>query len=160
MILTSHHEQTISDLLKPETIRMNLKGKTKQEIIDELIDTLDVNRLLLDRDRARNAVMERERQVSTGLENGIAVPHGKTDAVEKLVAVFGIHRDGVMFDSSDKLPSFFFFMMISPLTETGPHLKALRDVIRVFSPDMNRKQILNAATPAEIIGIIRDFNKL
>ncbi len=157
MIFTAQDEYNISRLLRPETVRLNLKGKTKQEVIDELIDALDACHFLVDKERAKAAVIERERQVSTGLENGLAVPHGKSDAVDRLVAAFGIHRTGVMFDSADRQPSHFFFMMISPLTVTGPHLKALRDVIRVIHPEPNRKKILAATTPEEVIRIMGEF---
>jgi mannitol/fructose-specific phosphotransferase system IIA component (Ntr-type) len=154
VIFTANDEPTLAQLLRPETIRMNLQGKTKQEVIDELIDMLDASHLLLDKTKARAAVIERERQVSTGMEYGLAVPHGKTDAVENLVAAFGIHRNGIMFDSADKKLSSFFFMMISPITITGPHLKALRNVIRFFSPEINRKKIMDASTPDQIISIM------
>lgn len=154
MIFSANDEPGIWQLLRPETIRLNLSGRTKQEVIDELIDMLDLSRLLSGKSAARTAVMERERQVSTGLELGLAVPHAKTDAVETLVAAFGIHRGGVMFDSADKLPSHFFYMMLSPLTVTGPHLRALREVIRFFTPESNRRKILAAATPKEILDIM------
>ena len=107
------NEVQLHELIRPDTISLVLKGKTKQEIIDELIDLMDGAGLLLDRFAVREAVIERERIVSTGLENGLAVPHGKTTGVDHLVGALGIKPDGIPFDAADGHPSKIFFMLIT-----------------------------------------------
>lgn len=151
LLFSAEKPPKIGQLLKPETIRINLTGRTKQEVIDELIEVLDHNHLLKDKGKARASVIERERQVSTGLENGLAVPHGKTAGVDHLVAAFGIHRTGIWFDSSDRRPTHYFYMMLSPPDISGPHLLALREVIRFFNSEVNRERLLQAKTPEQII---------
>jgi len=156
LLFTEKEITSIASLLKPSLIRMNLTGRTKQAVIEELIGVLDAHHLLTDRSKALQSVIDRERQLSTGLENGLAVPHGKTDGVERLVAAFGLHREGLMFDAVDKQPAHFFFMMLSPLTVTGPHLQALREVVKFFNQPSNRERILKAATPDEILSIMKE----
>jgi len=85
----------------------------------------------------------------------LAVPHGKTNGVDRLVSAFGIHREGIAFDAADKKLTHFFFMMLSPVAVTGPHLRALREVVKIFNQPQNCERVLSAATPDEIIHIMK-----
>lgn len=143
-------KQKLSELLKPATISLELKGQTKQEIIDELIEILDRAGSLTDKTSVREAVIEREAKLSTGLGEGVAVPHGKTAGVEKLVAAFGIKREGIHFDSADGQPAKLFFMLISPQSVTGPHVKALAQIAKFLRTDHNKEKLLGAKSPQEI----------
>lgn len=143
----------LSAFLRPETIITNLKGQSKQAVIDELIDVMDHAGLLLDRSQVRDAVVERERKLSTGLGHGIAVPHGKTGGVERLVGAFGIHRTGIPFDAADGAPATLFFMLLSPVNISGPHVKALAAVAKFMRNERNRDIIFAAKTTEEIWSI-------
>ena len=146
----SKQKQKLSELLTPSAISLDLKGQTKQEIIDELIDILDRAGYLTDKAAVREAVIEREAKLSTGLGEGVAVPHGKTAGVERLVAAFGIKRDGIHFDAADGQPAKLFFMLVSPQSVTGPHVKALAQIARFLRSGRNKEKLLSAGTAEEI----------
>lgn len=143
----------LSAFLRPETVVVDLNGQSKQAVIDELITAMDHAGLLLDRSQVREAVIERERKLSTGLGHGIAVPHGKTTGVDRLVGAFGIHRTGIPFDAADGAPAKLFFMLISPKNISGPHIKALAAVAKFMRNERNREMILAAKTPEEVLSI-------
>ena len=149
----SRQKQKLSELLTPSAISLELKGQTKQEIIDELIDILDRAGYLTDKAAVRDAVIEREAKLSTGLGEGVAVPHGKTAGVERLVAAFGIKRDGIHFDAADGQPAKLFFMLVSPQSVTGPHVKALAQIARFLRSGRNKEKLLSAGTAEEIYKI-------
>ena len=134
----------------PSTIYLDLKGLTKQEIIDELITILDRAGFLLDKTAVREAVIERESKLSTGLGAGVAVPHGKTSGVNRLVGAFGIKREGIHFDAADGQPVKLFFMLVSPPSVSGPHVKALAQIAKFLRTDKNKEKLLNAKTPEEV----------
>ncbi|MBL7961358.1 PTS sugar transporter subunit IIA [bacterium] len=140
----------LSEILLPSTIYLDLKGLTKQEIIDELITILDRAGFLLDKTAVREAVIERESKLSTGLGAGVAVPHGKTSGVNRLVGAFGIKREGIHFDAADGQPVKLFFMLVSPPSVSGPHVKALAQIAKFLRTDKNKEKLLNAKTPEEV----------
>ncbi|MBL7994893.1 PTS sugar transporter subunit IIA [bacterium] len=140
----------LSEILLPSTIYLDLQGLTKQEIIDELITILDRAGYLLDKAAVREAVIERESKLSTGLGEGVAVPHGKTAGVNRLVAAFGIKREGIHFDAADGQPVKLFFMLVSPNSVSGPHVKALAQIAKFLRTDKNKEKLLNAKTPEEV----------
>lgn len=152
MLLRTESKQTqkLSELLTPASINMDLRGLTKQEIIDELIDTLDRAGVLNDKAAVREAIIEREAKLSTGLGEEVAVPHGKTPGVDRLVAAFGIKREGIHFDAADGQPVKLFFMLASPQSVTGPHINALAQIARFLRSGRNKEKLLNARTPEEI----------
>ncbi|MCS6783422.1 MAG: PTS sugar transporter subunit IIA, partial [Gloeomargarita sp. SKYG98] len=123
-------------------------------IIEELIDVLVRAGRVKDRKAALKTVLERERKMSTGLQNGIAIPHGKTDTVDGLVAALGIKKEGVDFDSLDKQPSTIFLLTLSPATRTGPHIQFLADISRVLHDPSTRKQVLEATSEEVILDLL------
>ena len=153
VLLKTSSKQKLSEILLPSTINLDLKGMTKQEIIDELIDILDQAGFLTDRPAVRISVMEREAKLSTGLGHGVAVPHGKTQGVDRLVAAFGIKRDGIHFDAADGQPVKLFFMLVSPQSVSGPHVKALAQIAKFLRTDKNKEKLLNAKTSEEVYTI-------
>ena len=145
---------TLLDILSAESTLVDLKGDTKEDIIAELIDTLAVGDAISDRDKVLQAVLEREKIMSTGIGDGIAIPHGKSDAVEKLVAALGTQRRGVDFEALDGEPAYVFFLLVSPANVSGPHIKALARISRLLKNDDFKKKLIAAETAAEIIEII------
>jgi mannitol/fructose-specific phosphotransferase system IIA component (Ntr-type) len=143
--------------LSRETISMELKGATKESIIEEMIDLLVAAgriRDVKDRKEVLKAVLDRERRMSTGMQNGIAIPHGKTDRVDSLVAALALKKQGVDFGALDNLPSRIFIMTLSPDTRTGPHIQFLAEISRQLSDASVRERILNATTPDEVLAIL------
>ncbi len=143
----------LADLLTTATVSLSLRGKTKQETIDELLGLLDRAGQIHDLAAARRAVIEREKKLSTGLGRGIAVPHGKTTGVERLVGAFGIHREGVWFDAADGKPCSLFFLILSPVTVSGPHVKALADIAKHLRKAPIREQLMKAETAETVLNI-------
>ncbi len=143
-------------VLTPETVNLHLKGKTKEEIIDEMLDILVKAGKVTDKAAARDCVLERERKMSTGMKHGIAIPHGKTDTVSDLVACIGISDNPVDFDSLDQDPCRIFIMTLSPVNKTGPHLQFLAEVSLLFKSAGKRQQILETQDKAEVIKILTE----
>ena len=146
----------LKTIINTDTIDLNLKGSTKKEIINELLDILFKAGRIKDREAAYNAVMDREDKMSTGMKHGIAIPHGKSSTIQDLVACIGISEKPVDFNSLDKLPCRIFIMTLSPVEKTGPHLQFLAEVSLLFKSSEKREEILNAKTPEEILRILTD----
>jgi PTS system fructose-specific IIC component len=144
------------EYLPKEQIEPNLKGETKFQVIEELLDLLHKNNQLLDRDVALQDVLAREGYLSTGLENGLAIPHAKTDGVGKLVIAFGIKRDGVDFESLDGKPAYLIFLVLSPRDTSGPHIQTLAVISRNLKNKEIRDALLQAQTREEIYDIIKN----
>jgi len=140
--------------LAPETIVIELKATTKEALIEELVDVLVAAGKIKDRLEALRAILEREKKMSTGMQSGIAIPHGKTDTVDTLVAAFGIKHAGVDFDSLDTLPARIFIMTLSPVNRTGPHIQFLAEISRQLNDPTIRERLLQATTADEILNII------
>ena len=137
-------------ILTEDTIRVGLKGQTKQEIIEELLDILVGAGHVRDRRDAAKALLDREAKMSTALQNGLALPHAKTDSVDRLVAALATKPEGVDFSSIDGLPTTIFVMTLSPLNRAGPHIQFLAEVGRLVGDETTRAKILAATTPDEI----------
>ena len=141
-------------VLSKDTIIMKLKSDSKDGVIEELIDVLADSGRIKDRKAALKAVMEREKKMSTGLQNGIAIPHGKTDTVDSLVAALGIRKEGVDFDSLDGLPAQIFLMTLSPASRTGPHIQFLADISRTLHDAAVRQQVMDATSEEQVLEIL------
>ena len=150
---------TLLEILSSETTIVGLKGNSKEEIIEELVDCLDASNTISDRDKVLQAVVEREKIMSTGIGGGIAIPHGKSDAVQRLVAALGTHRHGVDFEALDGEPAFVFFLLVSPANVSGPHIKALARISRLLKNDEFKKSLIEASTPEEVLEAIAEEEK-
>ncbi len=145
---------TLLDILSPDSTIVDLKGETKEEIIAELVDSLANNDAITDRDKVLQAVLEREKIMSTGIGDGIAIPHGKSDSVERLIAALGTQRRGVDFEALDGEPAYVFFLLVSPANVSGPHIKALARISRLLKNDEFKKKLIAAESSTAIIDII------
>ena len=144
---------SLANFLNPSLIVPDLKGTTKGQIIDELLAVLDRNGLLPDPAAARQAVWTREESMSTGLQHGVAIPHGKTDAVDRLVCAMGIHRNGVDFAAMDNRPSHLFFLTLSPKSKPAPHVQFMSTISQVLN-ESGRRRLLAAETAGEIYNVL------
>lgn len=140
--------------LSKDTIALELKSADKNSIIEELIDLLVAAGKITDRKAALKVVMDREKKISTGMQNGIAIPHAKSEKIDCLVAALGIKKEGVDFGSLDGQPSRIFVLTISPAKRAGPHIQFLAEISRVLNNDVSRERILNAASKEEMIEIL------
>ncbi|MCL2374002.1 MAG: PTS sugar transporter subunit IIA [Treponema sp.] len=147
---------SLKTILTKDVISLSLKGTTKEEIINELLDMLVAAKKIDDREAAYAAVMERERKMSTGMKHGIAIPHGKSQTIHDLAACIGISDVPVDFDSLDHEPCRIFIMTLSPVDKTGPHLQFLAEISLLFKSPEKRKEILNAASAQEVLKILSE----
>jgi PTS system nitrogen regulatory IIA component len=144
----------LKKILTRDSIQPELKAETKSGVIEEMVGFLTASGKFTGKTAAVQAVLAREEKMSTGMQNGIAIPHGKTDAVDQLVAAVGIHRDGVDFAAMDGKPSHIFILTLSPENRAGPHIQFLAEISKVLSrPDL-REKLLNAATADEILNLL------
>lgn len=146
----------LKTVLTVDTVNLHLKGTTKEAIIDEMLDILVQAGKVKDKAVARACVLDRERKMSTGMKHSIAIPHGKTDSVDDLVACMGISENPVDFDSLDQEPCRIFIMTLSPVDKTGPHLQFLAEVSLLFKSAEKRQEILKSTDKAEVIRILTE----
>lgn len=143
----------IKKLLCKENIFLDLKSCVKKDIIKEMIDRLFISGMIDNKEKVLESVMDRENKMTTGMEHGIALPHGKTDAVNDLVVAIGLKKEGMDFDCIDHNPAKIFIMTVSPLSHTGPHIQFLAEVSKLLKDPQTRKQLLSAVTEEEVIKV-------
>jgi len=147
---------SIIDYVSEKTIKIGLTGKTKGEILKELVELLFNSGKIKAPDKIYEAVIEREKLCSTGFEHGVAIPHprqGQPDIVEQLVIAFGSTKDGIDFDALDGKPVFIFFMLAAPNDQE--HLRTLARLSRMLKKEEFRDELLKAKTPEDILKIIK-----
>ncbi|MEI8205921.1 MAG: PTS sugar transporter subunit IIA [Kiritimatiellales bacterium] len=144
----------LQKILTRNAILPELRADTKQGVIEEIIAFMAASGKLTGRETAVQAVLAREAKMSTGMQNGVAIPHGKTDATNQLVAAIAIHRTGVDFAAMDGMPSHIFIMTLSPENRAGPHIQFLAEISKLLSRPELRAKLLNAATSDEIFSLL------
>jgi len=144
----------IKDFLVPKAISVNLEATNKEGVIKELLGLLAKTGAIRDADKLFKVLMNREALGSTGIGQGIGIPHGKSDSVNKLVGAFAISKAGVDFDSLDGEPAYIFFLLIAPQDSAGPHLKALAKISRLLKDKFLRDSLIKAKSPKEVIDMM------
>lgn len=139
--------------LDKDNIFLHLESDGKNALIEEMITRLVASGKLKEKARPLQAVLDREMKMGTGLEHGIAIPHGKTEAVEQLVTAVGLKREGMDFEAIDGNPSRIFIMTVSPLNRTGPHIQFLAEVSKLLKDGGVRQRLLEARTVEEVIRV-------
>jgi len=138
----------IAEILSRDRVILELKSIGKQEVIQELTAVLPKEGL--DLDRVVQVLMDRERLGSTGIGDGVAIPHGKLSGLNSLIAAFGRSTKGVEFESLDGHPTHLFFLLVAPEDSAGAHLKALARVSRLFKDGQFRKVLMGAKDVDEL----------
>ena len=141
----------ISSILEEPFIAINLPASSKEEALNRMIDMLGTSPKVLDLERIRSAILEREKLMSTGVGHGFAIPHGKTDALQDIIAAFAITREPIDFQALDNQPVQLIFMLVGKETHVGTHLKLLSRISRLMNNEAFRQQLLAAKTPAEVL---------
>ncbi|MFP4329349.1 MAG: PTS sugar transporter subunit IIA [Spirochaetaceae bacterium] len=143
-------------LLSPETVVLPLQADSKRGVIEELLDVLMKTGKVSDRQEALDALLEREQKMSTGMEKGVAIPHGKCACVDELVVAAGVSPEGIDFEALDKKPSHIFIMTLSPKDRSGPHIQFLAEVSQLLREEASRQAVLNASSREEIVAIFQE----
>ncbi len=145
----------ISEILDKRAIKIGVTATTKEETLRELVDVLAKVEDIGDPKGIVKALVERENLGSTGIGQGIAIPHGKTDKVTRLIAVLGISKSGVNFDALDGEPVYIFFLLVAPKATAGPHLKALAQISRLLRDAYFCELIRKCKTEEEVFNLIK-----
>ncbi len=146
----------LAELLTTDLIAAPLKSIHKKGIIEELLDLLDKKGVIKNKVQALEDILTREKHLSTGMENGLAVPHAKSDSVDQLVVAFGIHPPGVDFETLDGKPAHYFFLVMSPRDTSGPHIQALASISRFLKNEKTRENLLKVKSIEEIVDIFNE----
>lgn len=144
----------IAEFLSPTAVVAELTATSKSDVLQELSKTLTRSNPTLSSARLVEVLQERERLGSTGIGEGVAIPHGKLPGMSQLTASFGVSRNGVDFDAIDGKPTHLFFALVAPENSAGIHLKALARISRLFKNAAFRQNILQAKTADEIYQLI------
>ena len=146
----------ITQVIKPEAVEVNLKGETKKEIIEELVDLLIKSGRLTEekREEALKDLFEREANTSTGMQDGIALPHAKTSSIEQVVAAIGVKKKGIDFSSLDKKPSNIFIITLAPKESPQPYLQFMSEMTKFLMDAGNRQKILTANTNTDLYRLL------
>jgi PTS system nitrogen regulatory IIA component len=143
----------LKNILTPSLVSMHLEGNTKEEVIRELLTLLSSAGKVSDVDPILAELMDREKEMSTGIQHGVAIPHVKTRAVKDLVACIGLKKEGMDFRSLDGEPSTIFIMTLSPIDRVGPHVQFLAEISKVIKTADARDRMLQAKTPQEVLAV-------
>jgi fructose-specific phosphotransferase system IIA component len=144
------------DLIRPEVVKVPLVSTTKPELIREMVELLRDAGKISDVEAVYDALMKRESLGSTGLEQGIAVPHAKTTAVNALTVALGIAPKGIDFQAIDGNPSKLFFLLLAPPDQSGPHIEALADIARITKSQAFCRTVTGSTSPDEVVELFSE----
>ncbi|WP_404996960.1 fructose-specific PTS transporter subunit EIIC [Caldifermentibacillus hisashii] len=145
----------VTELLRKDIMLMDLQSTTKNEVIDEMIASLEKHHVINNADQFKEAILKREEQATTGLGNGIAMPHAKTAAVNEATVLFAKSNKGVDYESLDGEPTYLFFMIAVPDGLYDTHLQALAALSRSLLDEKFIEGLKSAKTPDEVVNIFR-----
>ena len=144
----------LTEILKPANIKVPLQAKVKNEAIAELVNMLAANGEIVDPKRVLDSVLDREATRTTGIGNGLAIPHGKCNGTDHLVMAIGRPAQPIDFQSIDGRPVNLIWLLTSPPDKTGPHIHALARISRLMTMDKFRVALAGAKTGQEMWDII------
>ncbi len=140
----------LSEILEEDNIILDLKAKDKNGVLEELAEVMTNHEPSLDTGSLIRVLLERERLGSTGIGDGVAIPHGKFRGVTHPVISFGRSLKGLDFESMDGQPAFLFFLLVAPENSASVHLKALAKIARILKNGSFRKVLMEASTKKEL----------
>jgi PTS system fructose-specific IIC component/PTS system nitrogen regulatory IIA component len=148
------------EVFPPELIKINLEADDKDEVFEEMVDVFCLAEKSASRDELLDALHEREAKMSTGIHKGIALPHGKTNAIEKVHGVLGISKKGIDYDALDGEPVYLLFMMLAPQKDSEIHLRLLKRLASLLDNPEFYTELVAQTDPAAANGIIRKYENL
>jgi PTS system nitrogen regulatory IIA component len=147
----------IMAFLEKKAISIDLKSTAKKDVIEELLDLLIKAGTVKPKDKQKllDDLFSREELGSTGIGQGIGIPHAKSDSIGELVGSFGISKKGVGFDSLDGEQVYIFFLLLAPKDSAGPHLKALARISRLLKDKYVREELKQAKTAEDVLRLMK-----
>lgn len=145
----------VTDLLKDGFVIAELNGNSKDEVINELIDLFKDDPRVNDIDKVREAVLEREKIMSTGVGKGFAIPHGKTNHVNEILGAFGRSTKPIDYHSLDQQPVNLVFLLVGKDNLVSTHIKLLSRISRMMNKDEFRNSLIEAKSKEEILDLFK-----
>lgn len=146
----------ISEILKPSSIAVHLDIQSKQEILVAMVNLINNSGVVTDKQKVQQMILDREKIMSTGVGNGIAIPHAKTDAVQGVAMSVCTMKNPIDFESLDNQPVNLLFMLVGRENAVGTHLRLLSRISRLIGNEGFRKKLLDAETSEEIFRLISE----
>lgn len=146
----------LTELLTADRVRVPLVSTGKDAVLEELVRVLEDEGVVADRAAALRAVRQREEVLSTGIGGGVAIPHGKSDAVPELAMAAGVASAPMEFASLDGAPVQLFFLLVGPESAAGLHVKALSRISRLVRREETRARLAAAESPAAFMAIVAE----
>ena len=144
----------------PELIKIGLEAEDKDEVFEELVDLFCQFRKTGDREEILAALKERESKMSTGIQKGIALPHGKTNAIEEVHGILGISKKGIDYDALDGQPVYLLFMFLAPLADSEMHLRLLKRMAELLNNPQFYTDLLMQNDPQSALTIIKKYEDI
>ncbi len=145
----------LSDLLNENAICTSLESTEKEEVIEELVNLLEQAHGIKSGGEILDRVVEREAMMSTGIGNGVAIPHGKARSIHSLLAACGIAPGGLDFQSVDGEAVNLFIILVSPEEFRGPHVRTLANISRLLKEEDTRERLKKCKTPQEFLDVLK-----
>ncbi len=146
----------LTDILDESSIVADLQASDKGEVLKTLVDAVSTTHPTIDKQEILEVLLEREELGSTGIGDGIAIPHGKAASLDRIISGFGLSKSGIEFDSLDGKPAYLFFLLVAPENSAGVHLKALARISRMLKNTDFRQKLLTANSQQDIYQIISE----
>ena len=147
----------LREVFPPELIKVDLEAEDKEEAFEEMVDHFCQAERSNAREEILEALREREAKMSTGIHKGIAIPHGKTNAVENVYGVLGISRKGIDYDALDGEPVYLLFMVLAPQKDSEKHLRILKRMAELLENPQFYMDLVAQKDPQSAYGIIRKY---
>ena len=144
----------LSELLTPNAISLRLKAQTKREALVELVELLETAHGFHSQGEILDRVTRREAMMTTGIGNGVAIPHGKARSVDRMAAACAIAPEGLEFESEDGLPVYLLVLFVSPENDTTLHVRMLANLSRLLKEESVRKSLREAETVDAFLGVL------
>ena len=151
----------LSENLKKNNIIIKSKSKNRWELIEEMVELAVKNKDLTaeDLDTIKNSLFEREKSMSTGIGNGVAIPHCTSDKINDIIVILSLHQKGIDFDSIDNLPVKIAILLLVPKNKFTQHIKTLANIAKMMSEDDLREKLLSLKTSEGIISTFKNYKK-
>ena len=153
------NKSRVVDYIDVEMINLDIKAKTKRDIIKELLESIKESKKIVDYDKCLSDLYAREELGTTGIGKNVALPHAKTEGVTDLLIGIGVSKNGINYNSIDEEDAKIFFMFLSPSGETQEYLKILARISRLIRENDFRTKIINAKTTSELLDVIEKAEK-
>jgi len=145
----------LTELINPQAVNTRLRSRTKRDVIAELVDLLESAHGIDSHGEVLDRVLRREAMMSTGIGNGVAIPHGKAKLVDRMVAACGVSTEGIEFESVDGEPARLFILLVAPESGGALHVKVLANISRLLKEESVRQSLREASGADAFVAALR-----